>query len=269
MALSISNLVRKDSPKVPIICIYGGGGLGKSTLASEFPNSIWIQTEDGANGLGVTSFTDEPVSKYSQVDEALTSLATEDHDFKTLVVDSITKLEPIVWAETKLRYNMTDKEFSDFTAGARQSNDVWAEFMSACQWLRDNKGMTVILIGHDGIKKFNDPTGDSYDRYAMRLYKDTESLIREQSDVVGFMNQITTIAKESKDFGKKDDYVAKGRGSGQRALHLSPRPSFMAKQRPGYNFPDMMLINVGSGYEALAPYLPTPTEPTETKQAAA
>lgn len=270
MALSIQNLVRKDKPKVPIMCIYGTGGMGKSTLASEFPNPIFIQTEDGANGLNVMSFTEGPMVKFSQVDEALTSLATEDHDFKTLVVDSVTRLEALVWAETCARQSPQWQSIEEpgYGKGYIEADAVWAEFMAACQWLRDNKGMTVILLGHEGVQSFQDPANDSYDRYVMRLHKRAEAFIREQCDAMGFMNQITTIAKEAKAFGKKEDYVAKGRGSGQRSLNFSPRPAFMAKQRPGYNFPDMMLINAGQGHDALAPYLPQP-ETTKNQQAAA
>jgi len=258
LALSISNLVRKDKPKNPIMCIYGTGGMGKTTLASEFPNPIFIQTEDGANGLGIKSFSEDVLTKYTQVDEALTSLATEDHDFKTLVVDSVTRLEKLVWSETCSRQKdpWDSIEAPGYGKGYIEADAVWGEFMSACAWLRDNKGMTVVLLGHEGVQSFSDPTTDSYDRYTMRIHKRAEAFIREQCDVMGFMNQITTINKEAKAFGKKDDYTAKGRGSGQRALNLSPRPAFMAKQRPGYNFPDMILINAGQGYDALAPYLP-------------
>lgn len=40
----------------PRICIYGGHGIGKSTLASQFPKPIFISTEDGIDSLDVVSF---------------------------------------------------------------------------------------------------------------------------------------------------------------------------------------------------------------------
>lgn len=269
MAISLQNLVRKDRPKVPILCIYGTGGMGKTTLASEFPDAIFIQTEDGANGLGVTSFSEGPLTKYSEIDAALNELATEEHQFKTLVLDSVTRLEPMIWAEVCQRNNWKSIEEPGYGKGYTEADGIWSEFLSALQWLRDNKGMTIVLIGHESVQSFADPTGDSYDRYVMRLHKRAEALVREQCDVMGFLNQITTIDREKKAFGKKDDFVAKAKGSGQRALNLSPRPAFMAKQRPGYGFPDKILINAGQGFAALAPYLPATDDTTKTKQAAA
>ena len=268
MAISLQNLVRKDRPKTPIMCIYGTGGMGKTTLASEFPDAIFIQTEDGANGLGVMSFSEGPLTKYADVEAAITELATEDHAFKTVVLDSVTRLEPMIWAEVCARNNWKSIEEPGYGKGYTEADSLWSEFLSGLQWLRDNKNMAIIILGHESVQSFQDPTGDSYDRYTMRLHKRAEALVREQCDVMGFLNQITTIDREKKAFGKKDEYVAKAKGSGQRALNLSPRPAFMAKQRSGYNFPDKVLINAGQGYAVLAQYLPEYPE-TKTKQAAA
>lgn len=265
MALSLSNLVRKKSDKPPKIAFYGPGGVGKTTLASEFPDPIFIQTEAGEGALEITSFKDEPLASFAEVNEALVALASEDHAFKTLVVDSVTRLEPLIWDETCQRHKWASIEEPGYGKGYVEADAVWREFLSACTWLRDHKGMTIVLIGHEGVQSFADPTTDSYDRYQMRLHKRAEALIREDMDVFGFINQITTIAQEKKQFGKKDDYVAKARGSGQRAINLEPRPAFQAKNR--YGMPGQILINPGQGYAALAPYLPG--QPGNTAAAAA
>ena len=46
MALSLSSLVRAKSDKPPRIVIYGVPGIGKTSLAAEFPDPIFIQTVD-------------------------------------------------------------------------------------------------------------------------------------------------------------------------------------------------------------------------------
>ena len=97
----------------------------------------------------------------------------------------------------------------------------------------------------------SDPEREDYSRYKMRLHKRAEAMIREWADVVGFLNMAVTVAKAKSGFGKE---TAKAKGSGQRVLNLSPRPTFEAGNR--YNMPDQILINPGEGYAALAPYLP-------------
>ena len=265
MAISLQNLVRKKANKPPKVAIYGPGGIGKTSLAAEFPEPIFIQTEDGAGTLNITSYSDGPITKWEDIDAALTELATEEHSFKTLVLDSVTRLEPIVWAETCKRNQWKSIEDPGYGKGYTEADAVWREFLTACTYLRDVKGMCIVLIGHESVQSFSDPTTDSYDRYTMRLHKRAEALIREDVDVLGFLNQVTTIAQEKKAFGKKDDYTAKARGSGQRALNVSPRPAFQAKNR--FSMPDKILINPGEGYSALAPFLPGMGETTAAQAA--
>lgn len=257
MALSLSNLVRKDKPKPPIMVIYGPGGMGKTTLAAEFPDAVFIQTEDGSGANDIVSFTDGAVDSFDDVMSAMGSLADGEHDFKTLVVDSITRLEPLIWKEVCRDNKIQNIEEPGYGKGYVLADTYWQDFMQACGYLRNTRGMNVVLIAHETVTTFKDPTTDSYDRYTMRLHKRAEAMVRELSDIVGFFNQIVTIKKEAKAFGKKDDYSAKGAGAGIRAISLQPRPAFDAKGR--FDMPDQIIINPGQGYSALAPYLPGQT----------
>ena len=250
MALSLDNLVRKKSDKPPLMIIYGRGKMGKTTLASEFPNPVFIQTEDGSGILDIMSFKDEPLSSFEEVNDALVALASEEHSFQTLVVDSITQLEPLIWAETCLRNKWNSIEAPGYGKGYIEADVVWREFLAACTWLRDNKGMTIILIAHEVVETFSDPEREDYSKYKMRLHKRAEAMVRERADIVGFINQVVMLDK-----GKTGRDAAKAKGSGQRTLHLNPRPSFEAGNR--YDMPDQILINPGQGYDALAPYMPS------------
>jgi hypothetical protein len=254
MALSLSNLVRKDKPKPPIMVIYGPGGMGKTTLAAEFPSPIFIQTEAGEGSNDIVSFTRDAIGSYQEVIEALTALATEDHDFKTVVLDSITRLEPLIWAALCAEKSWGSIEEPGYGKGYIEADTYWRDVLKALSYLRDDKGMTVIMIAHETVTTFRDPLTDSYDRYTMRLHKRAEAMVREVCDALGFMNQITSINREKKAFGKKDEYVAKGAGSGTRSINFQPRPAFDAKGRN--DLPDQIIINKGQGYAALAPYLP-------------
>ena len=88
--------LRKGKQKIPPrICIYGSHGIGKSTLASEFPSPIFISTEDGLDSLDVVSFP--KATTIIDVVDSIKTLIKEEHEFKTVVVDTVDWLiEPLI-----------------------------------------------------------------------------------------------------------------------------------------------------------------------------
>ena len=251
MALSLESLVRKKSDKPARIVIYGVPGVGKTSLAAEFPDAIFLQTEEGSGNLELTTFTEEPFSLFSQIEEAIELLYSGEHSFKTVVVDSLDWLEPLVWAEACRKNGWKSIEDPGYGKGYIEADVVWRRLIAGMNALRDHRGMTVIYLAHEEIKTFSDPERDSYDRYRLRLHKRAADIVVEAADVVGFMNYVTMIKREKGGFGKE---TAKATGAGQRALFLNERPAFTAKNR--FDMPDQVLINRGQGYAALAPYLP-------------
>jgi len=91
-------LIKGKQELPPRVCIYGGHGIGKSTLASLFPRPIFISTEDGLSSLDVTSFP--RAETISDVASNIKTLIKEEHDFKTVVLDTADWLvEPLISAD--------------------------------------------------------------------------------------------------------------------------------------------------------------------------
>ncbi|NYZ70527.1 AAA family ATPase, partial [Endozoicomonas sp. SM1973] len=98
MASSLQSISKTKGMQAPRILIYGTHGIGKTTFAANAPNPIFLFTEDGAGQLALDSF---PLLKtYEDVISALNALINEEHDFKTVVLDSLDHLEPLVWEHT-------------------------------------------------------------------------------------------------------------------------------------------------------------------------
>ena len=259
MAISLSSLERRTANRPPRLLVYGPPGLGKTTLASEFPDPVFVQVEDGTpGGLELVSFGH--LQSFGEVMEALTSLLSDDHDFQTVVIDSLDKLEPLVWAQVCADNKWDSIESVGYGKGYVAADAIWTEFLSVCRDLR-LRGLTTVHIAHSDIGRFDDPQTASYSRYDIRLHKRALALLQDEVDAILFLNQDVTIRKQDGGFtdSKKEKAgvitgIIKGTGGGTRWIYAEGRPSFVAKNR--YGMPDRMIYQLGQGYAALAPYLP-------------
>jgi hypothetical protein len=228
MALDLKSIQKGASHLPPRILIYGVQGIGKTTLGADAPNPIFILTEDGLGSLDSPHF---PLCKtYSEVMEALTVLASQDHDYKTLVMDSLDWMEPLVWKHTCEVNNWQSIEDAGYGKGYVEALVYWADYIDAINYLRNEKGMTIVQTAHANAKRFNDPTTEPYDRYQIKLQQKASEKMLEHSDIVLFANYRVTTVKEGKD--KKD---VRAVGAGERIIFTEERPAFIAKNR--YSLP--------------------------------
>lgn len=82
--------------------LYGASGVGKTTLALSFPAPYYFDVEGGAKGPqyrellkksgGAYMGPEDGTLSFDTLIDQMQALATEKHEFKTLIVDSLTKL---------------------------------------------------------------------------------------------------------------------------------------------------------------------------------
>lgn len=237
MAISLSSLRKSaDIARPPRMLIYGPGGVGKTTFAACAPEPVFVWTEEGEGILDVTGF---PLAKsFDEVMEALGALFSEEHAFRTLVVDSLDWLEPLVWAETCRRNGWKDIEAPGYGRGYIAAVDVWREYLEGLAALRDERNMAIIQIAHADIKRFENPETEPYDRYIIKLHQRAAAIMHEHSDVVGFAQYKINTVKTDLGFNKR---TVRAVGQGDRLLYTGERPAFLAKNR--YGMPDTVPLD--------------------------
>lgn len=241
--------LQEKAHKPPRIILYGVHGLGKSTFGSMAPKPIFLQTEDGLDSLDVDAF---PLSKtYEQVMEYLGQLATEDHDYKTLVIDSVDWLEPLIWKQVCEEHNVDAIDAIGYGKGYGFALDVWSQYIEAINYLRDEKDMMIIQLAHTHVKKYENPETDTYDRYEMKLNTKAGSKLMEHSDIVMFGNYFTAVKKEKEGLKERKRAI----GGGERILYTTERPVATAKNR--YNLPQEIPFDIEGGYwNVIADHVP-------------
>lgn len=252
MAKSIANLNSSKSDKPPIALLYGVDGIGKTSLAAEWPDPIYIHTAGEEPPSDVEMATPGVIENYDELIEVIGELAAGGHEFKTAIFDSLDGIEPLIWAETCNRLGVSSIEEPGFGKGYVETDSEWKNLFDGFAALKAT-GMAVVLLAHPEIVRFDSPTTDPYSRYQPKLHKRAAAVVREKSDLVGFLNYRMSI--KEKEVGPKKK-VGHGEGGGERQIHLEECPGFLAKNR--YNMPAVIPFKKGKGYSELQKFFPAP-----------
>lgn len=222
----LSTILSGATPGPRRMLVYGTAGIGKSTFATCAPNPIVIQTEDGLNEISTSKF---PVAQsLDGVMESLAALYHEQHEFRTVVIDSLDWLERLIWAKVCQTRQVASIEDIGYGKGYAFALSHWRDVLDCLSALRASRGMTTILIAHARIERFENPETEAYDRYVPRLHKTAAAMVAEWCDEVLFATYKVFTKATDEGFNQKR---VQGLGAGERVLRCTERPSHLAKNR--------------------------------------
>lgn len=155
--------VKKQKPK---ILLFGKSGVGKTWASLDFPSVYYIDTEGGAtlphytkklvDSGGVYLGVDQGSLDFKTVINQVKALATQDHEYKTVIIDSISKLYNSEISRESER--LGDKD----AFGASKKKPI-AYMRRLINWL-DKIDMNVILIAHEKIEwEGGEASGETFD----------------------------------------------------------------------------------------------------------
>lgn len=241
MAINLQALSKPTGDRPIITTLFGEGGMGKTTLAAMFPKPVFIRTEDGtASLIGNDDVALFPLAKSSQdVIDAMVALGTEEHDRKTLVVDSITQLATMIEHEVvdETKAKSINQANGGYGAGYAQAAERHREIRELAGMLAYDLGMNIVFIGHADTETVDLPDMDAYGRYTIRMHKKSLPHYTDNVDLVGFIRLRSTVLK-------KDD---KHRvvSNGDREILCFPQASSVAKNR--FNITDPLSFTFDGG----------------------
>ena len=248
------------------IMIYGEPKTGKSYFGTQIPNHVFLNLENGLEHLkGATKLP--YTSEYVEVKAMLSELATTDHPYKTLVVDSADVLENLIrkWIVASTG-NSGYKDITDIPYG-RGYPLLLAEtrkLIEMFEYLSAEKGMNIVFICHSEVKKMQPPIGNEYTYIAPSLYAKTTQgdstlkIYTDYVDIIGYCEYRTIVKETSTGFGTRGQAV----GTGERIMHLdASNPAFIAGSR--YPMPKQIPFEWSAFVQAITGKQPTATKATE------
>lgn len=254
MAFNLSSITSGPRMQPPRIMVFGPHGVGKTTFACSAPSPVVIQTEDGMGMLETPAFP--LATTTTEAFEALSTLYSENHDFKTVVLDSADWLDALIIKDIRATHDEKALAYGKDTLLIAEQWRLVLDWMNALR----TKGMTTILLGHVEVKRYDPPDGDSYERYQPKLTARASAVVQEWADCVFFANWKTFVKSEA--VGKnlkaggttdnKQTIVKKAISSGERLLHTGEKPAYLAKNR--YSLPETLPLD----WQAFVDAMPVP-----------
>jgi len=241
-------IVKGKIPSAKKCCVYGPEGIGKSTIASQFPEPLFIDTEGSTKDMDV-SRTPTP-SSWSMLMEQVGYVRDHPDVCKTLVIDTAD------WAEmlcsNHVCSNAQKNSIEEFGYGKGYIY-IQEEFGRLLNRLTEviEKGIHVVLTAHAKMRKFEQPDEmGAYDRWEMKLSKGVAPMIKEWADMVLFANYKTMVINVDGQGTQKGKNKVQG---GKRVMYTTHHSCWDAKNR--YGLPDEIPFE----YAAIVQIMEAPT----------
>lgn len=233
--MSLKNILESTKLKSPKFILYGPAGIGKTTFGASLPAPILVPTEDGLGKINVKHF---PVAKtFDELIGNLKSLLDEEHEFKSVILDSLDWAEQLWEQKTCDVLGFKTIEAAGYGRGYKEAVKFVDVIIDILGRLRDEKNMVICLIAHAEIKRFEAVTVDPYDRYQIKLNKRACARFMESVDAIFFANYKLGTVKTQGNKGQTHTKTVQG----DRVLFTEERPEFVAKNR--YALPAEMEMN--------------------------
>lgn len=227
----LETIMRGKTFGAPRILLYGMEGIGKSTFAANFPDPVFVQTEDGLGNIDCAKF---PLAQSAEDAFKQLDALRSPNEFQTVVVDSLDWLERLIWDQVAKDAKVDSIEKIGYGKGYVIALTYWRKILDVLSALHAQNKI-VLLLAHAVAEDYTDPEVANLKRFTPRLHKTARSLIAEYVDV---------ILLATRQYG-----AAKGDANNPRIVRTEASPFQVAKSR--YDVPAELPLDANAVLDAI------------------
>lgn len=221
-------ITRGKIQKAQKVVVYGPEGIGKSTFAAQFPDPLFIDTEGSTNHMDVAR-TPKP-SSWAMLLSQVQHVRDHPDLCQTLVIDTADWAEQLCINEVCARAKKQSIEDFGYGKGYVYLAEEFGRLLNLLDEVIE-RGIHICFTAHAKMRKFEQPDEmGAYDRWEMKLSKQTAPLLKEWADLVLFANYKTHVVNVDDQGAQKGKNKVQG---GKRVMHTTHHPCWDAKNRHG------------------------------------
>lgn len=219
--------------------IYGPEGIGKTTLASQFPDPVFIDTEGSTNFMDVARLP--APSSWMHLTGEVQYVKDHPDVCRTLVIDTADWAEKLCIEDVCCKKRVDGIEGVGYGRGYVYVKESFGKLLNLLSDLTD-KGINVVMTAHAQMRKFEQPDElGAYDRWEMKLSKQVAPIVKEWADMLLFCNYKTMVVNVDNQGAQKGKNKAQG---GKRVMYTTHHACWDAKNR--FGLPDELDMNYNS-----------------------
>lgn len=227
------------------VVIYGQEGVGKSTLASQFPGAVFIDCEGSTTRMNVRRLP-RPTS-WEMLNNEMSFIleACKVKDYQTVIIDTFDWAERLALETLCSQHNISGIEGMNYGKGWEYEKEMIGRFLDSTDRLTA-AGVNIVLLCHAITRKTTLPEEmEEYDHWELKLGNKTTNkiapLLKEWSDMTLFLAFQTHI-EAMDDKGRKHKAT-----SCQRVMYTTKTAWWDAKNR--FGLPDRLPL----AWKSIAP----------------
>lgn len=215
------------------VLLYGPEGIGKSTMAGQMPDPLFIDVEDGTTQLYVRRLP-VPVD-WAMLLSEVRDVREDREGTATIVIDTLDAAERLCQAEVCRVAKKKSIEDWGYGKGYKIAAERFQELLDELDRCA-NVGINVVAVAHSQLRKVERPDeSGAYDRFEVKLHKLLASAVKEWADAVLFLDYETFVSVDESGKGHAE--------GGKRVIRCSHSVAWDAKNRWG--LPDRLMLDEG------------------------
>ena len=233
------------------LVLYGVEGIGKTSLAAQTPDPLFIDTEGGTAHLDVRRL--QKPATWDELIALIKEVAATPEVCRTLVIDTADWAEQMAIKHICEKYKQTGLESFGFGKGYTYLAEEFARMLRACENVLAS-GRNVVIVAHARVRKQELPEEmGAFDHWELKLSRQCAPLLAEWPDLLLFVSYKTFVSGT--------ESGSKKASGGKRVMYATHHPCWDAKNR--FGLPDEMDLDYSHIAHLFTGQAPVPAPPAQ------